>query len=308
MHKKLIILTGAFIILAPIVLYFAFPGVVYNIFVQSARRSAGLSQKVITVDKFTIAYLEGGKGDTILLLHGFGGDKDNWTIFAKSLTPYFHVVAIDIPGFGKSSKIPTESYTIGNQVKRIRNIVDTLGLTNFHLAGNSMGGTIAGKYAADVPDRVLSLALFNTGGIYSAEKSDVIKLLERGENPFLIDSSRGFDRMMALLFEMPPPIPRRIRAYLTEQAISSRDFNKKIWNELAGELYSLESDLPRIRAETFIVWGEKDRILHVSSTRILEMNLSRADTIIIEGCGHVPMLEKPHETAEYYLEFLNMVR
>ncbi|MBN2517012.1 MAG: alpha/beta hydrolase [Deltaproteobacteria bacterium] len=305
MYKKLIILAGALVILLPIVIYFAFPGILYNFLLNAARKSAGLSKKVMTVDNYTVAYLEGGKGDTILLLHGFSGNKDNWTTFAKQLAVNFHVVAIDIPGFGESSKIETESYTIDSQAKRIKKIIDVLGLVKFHLAGNSMGGIIAGKYTAAFPDKVLSLALFDTGGIYSAEKSEFIKLLERGENPFLIDSPHGFDEMMQFIYETPPTIPKRIKVYLTKQMISSREFNEKIWKELAQEMYLLESDLPKINAKTLIVWGEKDRILHLSSTRILEKSLPHATTVIIKGCGHVPMIEKPQETAQHYLEFLN---
>lgn len=305
MYKKLIIIAGVLVILLPIIIYFAFPGVLYNFLLNAARKSAGLSKKVITVDNYTIAYLEGGKGDTILLLHGFSGSKDNWTTFAKPLTANFHVVAIDIPGFGESSKIETESYTIESQVKRIKRIIDVLGLVKFHLVGNSMGGIIAGRYAANVPDKVLSLALFDTGGIYSAEKSEFIELLERGENPFLIDSPRGFDEVMKFIYEKPPAIPKPIKVYLTNQMISSREFNDKVWKELTQEMYLLESDLPKINAKTLIVWGEKDRILHVSSTRILKKNLPHSTTVIIKGCGHVPMIEKSRETAQHYLEFLN---
>ncbi|MDF5864931.1 alpha/beta fold hydrolase [Pseudomonas aeruginosa] len=58
------------------------------------------------VDNLEIAYLEGGseKNPTLLLIHGFGADKDNWLRFARPLTERYHVVALDLPGFGDSSK------------------------------------------------------------------------------------------------------------------------------------------------------------------------------------------------------------
>ena len=304
MKRKLIVIV-AILLLVPIVIYFAFPEVLYNFSISSARKSAGLSKKIIEVDNHTISYLEGGKGDTILMLHGFGGNKDHWTKFAKSLTTNFHVIAIDLPGFGESSKIETESYNIDSQVKRLRRIVDVLGLNKFHLVGNSMGGTIAGRYTAVVPDKVLSLALFDTGGIPSAEKSEYIKLLYKGENPLLIESSQDFDKMMELAFEVSPPIPKRIKAYLTKQAILNREFNEKVFKEIVTEMYSLESDLSKIRVNTLILWGDKDRILHVSSTNVLEKGLPDSTTVIIKGCGHCPMIERPEETAHHYLEFLS---
>jgi len=304
MKKKLIII-AVILLLVPIVIYFAFPGILYNFSISSARKSAGLSKKIIKVDNNTISYLEGGKGDTVLLLHGFGGNKDHWTNFSKSLTANFHVVAIDLPGFGESSKIETESYNIDSQVKRLSRIIDVLGLNKFHLVGNSMGGAIAGKYTAVVPDKVLSLALFDTGGIPSAEKSEYVKLLYKGENPLLIESSQDFDEMMELAFEAFPPIPKRIKAYLTKQAILNRKFNGKVFREIVLENYSLESDLSKIQVATLILWGDKDRILHVSSTNVLEKGLLKSTTVIIKGCGHCPMIERPEETAHHYLEFIS---
>ena len=303
MKRKLFIVV-AILILVPIVIYFAFPEVLYNFSITSLRKSAGLSKKIIEVDNQTISYLEGGKGDAILLLHGFSGNKDNWTTFAKSLTTNYHVIAIDLPGFGESSKIETESYNIDSQVKKLDRIVDVLGLNKFHLAGNSMGGAIAGKYAAVVPDKVLSLALFDTAGISSAEKSELAKLMENGENPLLIESSQDFDEMIKFVFEAPPPIPKRIKVYLAKQSILNRGFNKKIFKELMLEKYSLESDLSKIQANTLILWGDNDRVIHVSCTNVLEKGLLNSTTVIMKGCGHCPMIERPEETAQHYLEFL----
>lgn len=302
--KRNLIIIVAILILAPIIIYFAFPEVLYNFSVSSLRKSAGLSKKNIEVGNQTISYLEGGKGDTILLLHGFNGNKGNWTMFAKSLTTNYHVIAIDLPGFGESSKIETESYNIDSQVKRLNRIVDALGLNKFHLAGKSMGGAIAGKYTAVVSDKVLSLALFDTAGIYSAEKSELIKLIEKGENPLLIESFQDFDELIKFVFEVPPPIPKRLKVYLAKQAILNGEFNKKIFKELILEKYSLESDLSKIQVNTLILWGDKDRLIHVSCTNVLEKGLLNSTTVIIKGCGHCPTIERPEETAHHYLEFL----
>ena len=68
---------------------------------QSGRKSAGLTEKYIDVGKFNICYMEGGKGETVLLVHGFTGWKEFWAAFAKYLVPKYHVVAIDLPGHGK---------------------------------------------------------------------------------------------------------------------------------------------------------------------------------------------------------------
>lgn len=304
MKRKLIV---AVLILLSVsaVIYFAFPEVLLNLSVTLERRSACLTQKSIEVDNHTVVYLEGGKGDTILLLHGFGGDKSHWVRFAKSLTPTFRVVIVDLPGFGESSKIESESYSIGNQVKRLDRIVNALGLNRFHLAGNSMGGSIAGKYTVDFPDKVLSLGLFDTGGISTCpEKSEYGKLLEKGENPLLIENPEDFDALLNFTFVEPPPIPRPIKVYLTEQAILSKDFNEKILKDFEEDPYSLEPDLAKIEVKTLILWGDMDRLIHVSCTEVLEQALTNHKTVIMKDCGHCPMIERPEEAANHYLEFL----
>ena len=93
------------LIVAPIVIYFAFPGALVSLTNGLERRAAGLSSKAITLDSHDIAYVEGGKGETVLLIHGFSADKGNWTRFSRYLTPEYHVVALDLPGFGDSTKI-----------------------------------------------------------------------------------------------------------------------------------------------------------------------------------------------------------
>ena len=76
----------------------------YNLARMDTWRSAGLVKKEIQVDSHRIVYLEGGQGETVLLLHGFAGNKDNWTYFAEPLIRDYHVVIPDLAGFGESTK------------------------------------------------------------------------------------------------------------------------------------------------------------------------------------------------------------
>ena len=100
---------------------------------------------------------------TCCLSTGSGADKDNWDRFAKRLTGSYRVIAPDVPGFGDSSKIPGAKYDMQTQVMRVHEFVRAIGLKKFHIAGNSMGGLIAGMYAASYPEDVLTLGLFDAG-------------------------------------------------------------------------------------------------------------------------------------------------
>lgn len=305
--KKILVSAAVLIVLAACVFYFAFPERLYRISVALERKTAGLTEKQVQVGQFTICYLEGGQGETLLLLHGFGADKDNWNRLAKHLTPKFHVVAIDVPGFGMSSRPETESYTIRDQALRLDLIVAALGLDSFHLAGNSMGGAIAGRYAAEFPDKVRTLALVNTGGIANCpKKSELRKQLEEGKNSLLLETPEDFEKMLAFVFVRPPWIPGPVKAHLARQAIERRSFNEKVFRQIHAEGSDLEPELSRIRARTLILWGDQDRLIDVSCTEVLEKGLADSTTVILKDCGHAPMIERPEETARLYLGFLKM--
>jgi pimeloyl-ACP methyl ester carboxylesterase len=187
--------------------YYAFPEKVADSFVRYGRSQAGLVKKDILVDDHRIVYLEGGRGPTVLLLHGYSADKDHWTRFAAGLTKHYHVVIPDIPGYGESSKRMNAKYDLSSQVGRLHQFARVLGLAPLHIAGNSMGGLFAGAYAARYPGEVISLGLFNAAGVKSPQKSEVMKRAEQGENPLLLKDEADLPRVMGLAFANPPPQP-----------------------------------------------------------------------------------------------------
>src|SRR5512144_1220326 len=117
MKKKLLVIVTAAIAIA-VVAYFALPGLLVKWARDSERKAAGLQEKSLRVDDHEIVYLEGGKGDPILMVHGFAANKDNWTRFFKFVNPTYHVVALDLPGFGDSTCLSNASYGMADQAKR----------------------------------------------------------------------------------------------------------------------------------------------------------------------------------------------
>jgi len=311
--KKILVVSLGLLVLVFGGIYLLFPETLFNLVVKAGRRYAGLAKKEIQIDDHKIVYLEGGKGQTILLLHGFGANKDNWIRFAKYLANDYHVVIPDIPGFGESSQIQNENYAAENQLKRIDWFTEVLKLERFHLAGNSMGGMLAGMYGAKYPQKVLTLALLAPGGVGSPSPSEVAILLQKGTNPLLTGNTGDFDRLIKLCFAKPPFIPSQFKKVLAADAVAHRDFNKKIWDDMLGNLTKealfarenlLKPYLPQIQAPVLIIWGDTDKILDVGGVSVLEKNLKNYQTVIMKDTGHTPMLEKPQETASYYLSYL----
>src|SRR4030042_4702263 len=172
---KKILIAVLIIVTVAVAFYYIFPERVAGYMFSLARSKAGLIQKEIKIDDHNIVYLEGGKGQTILLLHGYTGDKDNWTLFAAYLTKDYHVIIPDIPGYGKSSQFMDKSYNLNSQMSRLHKFAQAINLKKFHIAGNSMGGFFAGTYAVRYPDEIISVGLFDAAGVTSLEKSAVIK-------------------------------------------------------------------------------------------------------------------------------------
>lgn len=293
--------------------YLLFPEILLKLALQAGRYSAGLVQKEIQVDDHKIVYLEGGKGQTIVLLHGFGANKDNWTPFAKHLTDDYRVVIPDLPGFGESSKIPTARYDAESELKRIDRFAEVLQLERFHLAGNSMGGMLAAMYGAAYPQKVSTLALMAPAGVGSPNPSEVVLLIKNGQNPLLIATADDFDRLVSLCYVEPPYIPARLKTALAAEVVAQTAFNTKIWGDMqwspTKETASAVENvllpyLPRIQAPVLIIWGDSDRILDVGGVSALQRHLKDHRTVIMEKTGHVPMLEKPQETASHYRGYL----
>jgi len=274
-----------------------------------ALQQAELGSERLTVGDLSIHYYQGGPsdGETILMVHGFGASKDNWLRLARHFTQDYRVIALDLPGFGDSSK-PYASYDVGTQVERLATFTQALQIKKLHLIGSSMGGHISALYAARYPEQILSLALLANAGIDSPQKSELIERLERGEaNPLIVKTAQQFEQLLALIFVEVPSMPERLRQALAQRSIANSAHNERVFAQLVSRYIPLEPVLPKIQAPTLLLWGAQDRVLHVSSIEVMQPLLQRPSVVIMQDCGHAPMLERPEETAEHYQAFLDNV-
>lgn len=292
----------------PLVLYFGFPDLIVAWAEKYERGAARLERQFLDVAEHRIVFTErSGNSQTIVLIHGYGADKDNWTRFVRYLTNGYRLICPDLPGFGESTRHTSKSYDISRQVERLHLFLEALHIQSCHLVGNSMGGHIAGVFAARYPEMVRSLGLVNTGGIKSPVKSEFHKALEKGENLLVIKNPADFDRLMAFVFVKPPLIPGPLKRKFAEAADHARDFNHKVFQDLTQNPVPLEPLLPAIQSPTLILWGDTDRVLDKSCVPILEKGLRRSTTVIMKDCGHAPMIERPSEAASHYQAFLDTI-
>lgn len=288
-----------------IVYFYNFPESIYKRSIISERNKSGLTLKETSVGDHRIKYLEAKTGgEDVILLHGFSADKDNWTRMA-SFMPGYHFVFPDIPGFGESAKSESASYDVSSQADRLDKFFTTIGLKKFFIGGNSMGGNIAGIYAAKYPVKVKGLILLNNSGITSPVKSSVMKMIEKGQNPLLINENEDFYRVLSLLFVKEPFIPYPVKKMLAERAVKNRASNDKIFRDIVAKPAMLEDKFAKFTMPVLIIWGDRDQIIDVSSVSVLEKGIKNHSTKILKDCGHVPMIERPEETASYIKKFID---
>ena len=304
--KRLIVILPVALALAAILVFgfvSLFPGKVYWLNTKIELAKSGLEEKSIDVNGLHFSYLKGGKGEPLLLLHGFSASKEHWLWIAKHLNKHFQIIAPDLPGCGSSTSDAGLDYSVEKQVERVRAFTQALGLTSFHIGGSSMGGNISGVFAFLYPDAVLSLWLIDPGGVKSAQPSEKDILLEKGENILVAKSVEDFDRIYKLCFVKPPYIPGFVKKYLAERAAADSGLMEKIYRDLKNQPSPLEDALRNCPTPTLILWGDQDRVTHVSGAAIVKSLMPNARAIVMKDIGHLPMLEAPELTAHYYLEF-----
>lgn len=253
-------------------------------------------------------YFEGGQGPTLVLLHGFAASKEVWLKQMELLTPHFHVIAPDLPGWGESTRVDGASYNIDAQVARLQGFVDTLGMQKVVLIGHSMGGAIAGVYAAEHPDHVAELALLDSFGL-NANDNDFSRLALAGKNPFVFDNREEFAKATAWAFAKPLNIPGRFEDVLIKRNQASRAFIERTFNELRepSQYLSVQNRLDRLGMPVLGLWCHDDKITDISALDSLRNGLKSAQAIstsTLNGCNHMPILEKPEETARILTGFV----
>lgn len=266
----------------------------------------GFEQQSIDIGELTMEAYVGGPADkpAIVMLHGYSADKDVWPRFAKHFVDDYRVVIPDLAGHGDTGFDAAWDFSAPAQAGRVALLMDQLNIQQAHIIGNSMGGFITGWFARLFPERTLSATPVDPGGVASPSPSDMDKMLAAGQNPFLIQSIEDFERFYPMTMAKPPLLPPSVIAAMAEQYMARTTELDTIFPYIHGR-DGLFVELPKISAPVLVMWGDQDRLLHVSAAKVWVDNLPNGQLHIFEGIGHMPMVEVPAQTADVYRQFLN---
>ncbi|MGD9006505.1 MAG: alpha/beta hydrolase [Desulfobacteraceae bacterium] len=273
------------------------------------RLVSGMRLRRVPVDGIDWPFLVGGCGESVVLLHGYGADKDRFGSLTPFLRRRYRVVIPDLPGFGDHKAHADLDYGITDQVLRLDAFVRAVGLKRFHLFGISLGGYAAALYAARFPQKTLSLALMDPTGLTAPVPSDALRFFEQtGRNIFFYTRPEDVQILTEFLIHRPFALPARIKRYWALCGRTNMAWRQKLFNDLIdGGLSLLDDDAAKIVAPTLIFWGAQDRICHVSSAQALVRLIPDCRAYVFHACGHMPLFEYPAACRDLYGKFLQEV-
>ncbi|HTY92023.1 MAG TPA: alpha/beta hydrolase [Methanocella sp.] len=266
-------------------------------------------EETILIDGINVSYRVEGKCEPLILLHGMAFSHDVWDKTIRQASKFFTIYAPDLPGFGCSDK-PDVSYGLDFYVEFLKKFADTLKIHKCFIAGMSMGGEIAAAFAARYPDRVDRLVIVDANGF-----SPLIK----GIRTLTVLGSPLYIRM----FNSRSMLKNYMANMLYDTKALDEELIDKEWARMRDPAYraslsknskylsTVDEAFPGlirgIKARTLIIWGKDDTILPVDDAYKFMESIPGSEVILIERCGHAPVLEKNEAFNKALLSFLAQV-
>lgn len=269
------------------------------------RWHAGLHPRTLRAAGHRWAYVEAGDGPVLVLVHGYTGSKENWFPLAGELKSRYRVIAPDLPGWGESERKPGANYGYAAQSERLADFIRAIdGGRPVALVGHSMGGGIVALTAARHPLLVSALVLMDASGVRFRDNAFGLAVL-RGEQPFAVADAAGLRRYLGAVFNDPPWVPWPLDAALIARRRRDAAFEHEVLRGIGGpDAFLPGREAAAIRAPTLLLWCRADRVIDASAASLYAARIPRAHTLLIDGCDHMPMLERTTATANALREFL----
>lgn len=248
-----------------------------------------------------LAVTRSGTGDPLVLLHGLGSSRRAWDPVLPALTARFDVIAVDLPGFGDSAPLYGQAEVPPARLaESVADLLDDLGVTGPHLAGNSLGGWVALELAARRP--VASLTLLSPAGLWRRNTPRYDRVSLRASRWLARHATVPLSRLVryrlgrVLVLGQTHGRPARLTAGYARAAVEALGRCPGFGAALAGTARRRYLATTPIAVPVTVAFGSRDLLLLRGSRRLGQLpSHSRAETL--PGCGHVPMADDPAAVA-----------
>ena len=240
----------------------------------------------LPVGEDRLAYLKAGQGPAVVIVHGVGGHKEDWRGVMEALSPAHTVYAIDMLGFGGSSRDAKE-LGMAAQARAIAALLDAEKIERADIVGNSVGGWAAATFAARYPDRTGKLVVVDPAGFDAMFK---------GEPPVNL-FPENVEQMKTLLSyvlvsDFAHTDAFAETAFAAFQASGEKSLPPRLTPALFGS-ERLEAVMPKIKAPTLVLWGEQDRLFPVALAPYIASLTPGAKQSTIPSASHFPQIDNP---------------
>jgi len=267
----------------------------------------------VEVDGATVHYQEFGDKarPTLILIHGYTASAYVWKTVAPMFAENgFHVIAVDLLGFGYSDKPTWFEYSIEAQARMIARFMNRLGIGRATLVGSSYGAAVAATLALDYRERVEKLVLVDAVANDNLRNHPVLKLASIpgvGEilTPFVADSK------MYLRRRMQDTLSPANHALITDERLDSTlrplraadAHHSLLATSRNWHAERITRDAGLIDQATLIVWGEDDTVIPVNDGYTLHDAILNSRLVVLKDCGHVPQEEKSEAFTRVVTDF-----
>lgn len=270
------------------------------------------TSRYVQAGPWRIHYNEAGAGEPVICIHGGGPGASGWSNYRRNidaLAQHFRTILIDLPGYGKSDKVPIEGGRFTFYARAVREFMDALGIERAHFIGNSLGGGTTLKFALDYPERAGRLVLMGPAGMvapFAPQPSEGLKMLWSYYDP----PGPSFEKLRAFVDVMvydPAQITddllrERYEASIQPEVVA----NPPLGRAAAGAIEELWRELPKVRQPTLLIWGRDDRVVPFDNAFIMLRLMPDVRLHVFGNCGHWAQWEHAEEFNRLVIDFLTL--
>lgn len=270
----------------------------------------GFKLRLHAAEEGRLAYLKSTphkERPTLVFLHGLGASKDQWGTAVMSMARDYECVLVDLPGHGESVYESVSGFGPQSLMSALEGFLETVVKGPLVLIGSSLGGCVAGLYAAKYPQRVSHLILLSPAGLGMKSLGPILQArLQRGQTGFGYRTVREMQRFWGLVYKRPPKVRSRWAQAMAASGKSRFNAVQRITNDFRREgLDVLLERLPYIVSITLVIWGRHDQVFLHGTLDVMLEDLPNARGLIIEDSGHAAYLERGREVTAAITEFIS---
>jgi len=256
------------------------------------------------------------KSKTLLFLHGFGESRFTWRFLIKPLSQYYHIITVDLKGFGESPKTEDEDYSVYDQAKIVQKFIEQKRLTNLTIVGRSFGGGVALVLALMQEKHMLKnkidrLILINTMS-YKQPLPSMMRLLQKPIIGYLgihlLSAKTIATKAYTYAFSNDELIPQQSidkSAQLIDMPNAKYAYKQTVDYIIPDDIAKIEKEYKDIQIPTLILWGKDDVSISYRFGIKLQRDLPHSYLILFRGVGHMPQEEAPYKVITEIERFMN---